>query len=224
MKQLIPLLLCANIAVATASPYHTRWYVQGLYSQPNTIVLPSSTTGQPILQELAPIIPHTLNNPVFSSNNLPSGLNLSPQGILSGTPLMQGSYNITININTTNQPPMSYTLKLEIMAPSCTIHEVSSIPVYKPPTLSIKVNGTTYDNPNQACQAAAISMGFNSSTSIGQDEGGINCYANNWFNHRIPYTLICLEGTQTSNQCLVQTCQDSSWILSSDKTTCTKCY
>ena len=60
------------------------------------------------------------------SGSLPSGLNLSPSGVLAGTPATSGSYSFTVKVRDAGQAVQEATRALS-RVPSASVHEIDCL-------------------------------------------------------------------------------------------------
>jgi uncharacterized protein YjbI with pentapeptide repeats len=99
-------------------------------------VLPVASLNQPYTQMF---LEHGGVGPVtWVGNTLPPGLNLTTNGILTGTPTQSGSFNISITANDTSTPSQSTTVQFTLQVNSLVITTT---------TLPNGVVGAAYNNP-----------------------------------------------------------------------------
>ncbi|HET8925758.1 MAG TPA: kelch repeat-containing protein [Candidatus Acidoferrum sp.] len=108
------------------------------------ITLPSAVTGVPYTQMLLEhggvgVVTWTL-----ASGALPTGITLSPNGVLQGTPTAVGTFTFTVNVVDSSTPAKttSATFILSVNAPAPVITGVTPTPLPAPTTAGVSFTGT----------------------------------------------------------------------------------
>ena len=143
-----------------------------------TTSLPGTTLGSACSAALAA----SGGTPPYSwsvvSGSLPPGLSLSSAGVISGTPVLAGTFSFTVQVADSSSPPMTATAQLSIAAGGCTTTitgthsgpltigsgitclEQASIkgPVHITAGAVVSINGSTLSGPLSASSPASLAV------------------------------------------------------------------